>query len=86
MMQLEGLLCLINFYSDALLMSCGADETLMLNIDCKDDIITLAKVEGTSLLRGRIEMLESAVFMLHRHVQPLLILENLITQIGGAEA
>ncbi|NCB46270.1 DNA polymerase III subunit [bacterium] len=87
MMQLEGLfLCLINFYSDALLMSCGADETLMLNIDCKDDIITLAKVEGTSLLRGRIEMLESAVFMLHRHVQPLLILENLMTQIGGAEA
>jgi len=82
----EFFFCLTNWYADALLMACGADETLLLNLDRKDDIIILAKVEGTALLRARIEMLEKSVGLLRRYVQPLLILENLLTQIGGPEA
>lgn len=78
--------CLLNWYADALLAACGADETLLLNLDHKEDIITVAKVEGVALLRARIEMLENSVGLLRRYVQPLLILENVITQIGGPEA
>lgn len=82
----EFFLCLLNWYADALLMACGADKTLLLNLDRKEDIITVAKVDGIALLRARIEMLESSVSLLRRYVQPLLILENVITQIGGPEA
>ncbi len=82
----EFFLCLMNWYADALLIACGADETLLLNLDRKEDIITLAKVEGIALLRARIETLENSVGLLRRYVQPLLILENLLTQIGGPEA
>jgi len=57
-----------------------------LNLDRKEDIITLAKVEGIALLRARIELIEKSVSHLRRYVQPLLILENLLTQIGGPEA
>lgn len=82
----EFFLCLMNWYADALMVACGADETLLLNLDRKEDIITLAKVEGIALLRSRIEMLEKSVELQRRYVQPLLILENLLTQIGGPEA
>ena len=85
--QLEKLfVCLMNWYIDALMMASGADETLLLNLDHKKDIITVAKVEGYSLLRARIEMLEKSMSLLRRYIQPLLILENVITQIGGTEA
>lgn len=82
----EFFFCLINWYSDAMIMAAGGDETLLLNLDHKEDIITLAEVDGLSLLRARLEMLESSVGLLRRHVQPSLILENVITQIGGPEA
>ena len=82
----EFFLCLGNWYADALLAACGADETLLLNLDRKEDIITLAKVEGIALLRARIELIEKSISHLRRYVQPLLILENLLTQIGGPEA
>lgn len=82
----EFFFCLINWYSDAMIMAAGGDETLLLNLDRKEDIITLAEVDGLSLLRARIETLESSVGLLRRHVQPMLILENVITQIGGPEA
>lgn len=82
----EFFLCLLNWYADALLMACGADKTLLLNLDRKEDIMSVAKVDGIALLRARIEMLENSVGLLRRYVQPLLILENVITQIGGPEA
>jgi DNA polymerase III delta' subunit len=81
----ETLLCLLNWYSDALKTASGADETLLLNLDHKEDIITLAEIDGIALLRARIELLENSVGLLRRHVQPVLIVENLITQIGGLE-
>ena len=85
--QLEKLfLCLMNWYTDAMLAAANADKTLLLNLDRKDDIITVAKVEGFALLKSRIEMLEKSIGLLRRYIQPLLILENVITQIGGAEA
>ncbi len=85
--QLEKLfLCLMNWYTDALLAASNADESLLLNLDRKEDIITVAKVEGFALLKSRIEMLEKSINLLKRYIQPLLILENVITQIGGAEA
>jgi hypothetical protein len=85
--QIEKLfLCLMNLYTDAMLMAANAEETLLLNLDRKEDIITLARVEGFALLRSRIEMLEKSINLLRRYIQPLLILENVITQIGGAEA
>ncbi len=82
----EFYVCLMNWYADALLIACGADETLLLNLDRKEDIITIAKVEGIALLRARIDMLERCIELQRRYVQPLLILENLLTQIGGPEA
>jgi len=81
----ELLLCLLNWYSDALKAAAGADETLLLNLGRKEDIITIAEVDGVALLRARIELLENSVGLLRRHVQPVLIVENLITQIGGLE-
>ncbi len=85
--QLEKLfLCLMNWYTDALLVASNSEESLLLNLDRKEDIITVAKVEGFALLRSRIEMLEKSIGLLRRYIQPLLILENVITQIGGAEA
>lgn len=81
----ELLLCLLNMYSDALKVACGADETLLLNLDRKEDIITLAAVDSAVLLRARIELLEKSAGLLRRHVQPALVIENLITQIGGLE-
>ena len=76
----------MNWYTDAMLTAANANETLLLNLDRKDDIITVAKVEGFALLKSRIEMLEKSISLLRRYIQPLLILENVITQIGGAEA
>ena len=85
--QLEKIfLCLMNWYADAVLMAAKADETLLLNLDRKDDIIKVAKVEGLTLLKSRIEMLEKSINLLRRYIQPLLILENVLTQIGGTEA
>lgn len=85
--QIEKLfICLMNLYTDAMLMAANAEETLLLNLDRKEDIITIARVEGFALLRSRIEMLEKSINLLRRYIQPLLILENVITQIGGAEA
>ncbi|NCB37808.1 MAG: DNA polymerase III subunit [Erysipelotrichia bacterium] len=82
----ELLLCLLNWYADAMLSASKADETLLLNLDRKEDIMTVAQVDGMDLLRARIEMLEHSVGLLRRYVQPALILENVITQIGGPEA
>jgi len=56
-----------------------------LNLERKEDIITVAEVDGIALLRARIELLEKSVGLLRRHVQPVLIVENLIMQIGGLE-
>jgi len=81
----ELLLCLLNWYSDTLKIACGADETLLLNLDRKEDIITLAAVDDIALLRARIELVEKSAGLLRRHVQPALVVENLITQIGGLE-
>jgi len=81
----ELLLCLLNWYSDALKVACGADETLLLNLDHKEDIITLAAIDDVALLRARIELVEKSAGLLRRHVQPALVIENLITQIGGLE-
>ena len=58
--QLEKMfLCLMNWYTDAMMMAANADETLLLNLDRKEDIITVARVEGLDLLKSRIEMLEA---------------------------
>lgn len=85
--QLEKMfLCLMNWYTDAMMMAANADETLLLNLDRKEDIITVARVEGLDLLKSRIEMLEKSIVLLRRYIQPLLILENVMSQIGGAEA
>ncbi len=85
--QLEKiLLCLMNWYNDAMLISAKADESLLLNLDRKEDIITVARVEGFTLLKFKMEMLDKSIGLLRRYIQPLLILENVITQIGGTEA
>lgn len=85
-LQLEELLLtLLNWYSDAVKMASGADESFLLNLDRKKDIITIAEIDGIALLRARIELIEKSAGLLRRHVQPVLIVENLITQIGGLE-
>ncbi|GAB4271116.1 MAG: hypothetical protein Kow0029_08440 [Candidatus Rifleibacteriota bacterium] len=85
--QIEDLFCcLMNWYADALRWFGSKDETLLLNLNRKEDIITLAEVDTTSLLRSRIEMLEESVYLLRRYVQPSLVIENVLTQIGGPEA
>jgi DNA polymerase III delta' subunit len=77
---------LMNWYADALRYSASKDESLLLNLDRKDDIITLAEVEESCLLRSRISLLEESMYLLRRYVQPSLVVENVLTQIGGPEA
>jgi DNA polymerase III delta' subunit len=77
---------LFNWYSDALRWAGSEDETLLLNLDRKDDIITLAEVDSIDLLRQRIGMLEESIYLINRYVQPSLVIENVLTQIGGPEA
>ncbi|MEW6709320.1 MAG: DNA polymerase III subunit delta' [Candidatus Riflebacteria bacterium] len=85
--QIEELFhCLLNWYSDALRCSGSKDETLLLNLEQKEDIITIAEADGIDLLRSRISMLEESVYLLRRYVQPSLVIENVLTQIGGPEA
>ncbi|MGM0600123.1 MAG: hypothetical protein ACQETH_09950, partial [Candidatus Rifleibacteriota bacterium] len=85
--QLQEIIhCLTNWYADALRWSATKDKTLLLNLGRKDDIITLAEIDNANLMRARIEMLEKSVYLLNRHVQPSLVVENVITQIGGPEA
>jgi DNA polymerase III delta' subunit len=71
------------WYEDAFRWSCSKDETLLLNLNRKEDIITIAKVDNLEVLRDRILMLNDSVGLLKRHIQPSLILENVLTQIGG---
>ena len=74
------------WYEDAFRWSCSKDETLLLNLNRKEDIITIAKVDNLDVLRDRILMLNDSVGLLKRHIQPSLILENVLTQIGGLVA
>lgn len=78
--------CLLNWYADALRWGGSEDETLLLNLDRKEDIITIAEADGNDLLRSRIGLLEESVYLLRRYVQPSLVIENVLTQIGGPEA
>lgn len=85
--QLEDLLkTLLNWYADALRQAAGANESLLLNLAWKEDIITIAEADGIDLLRSRIGLLEESLYLLHRYVQPSLVIENVLTQIGGPEA
>lgn len=79
-------LCLINWYADVQRWAASHDEKLLLNMDQKEAIITVAEIEGASLARSRNEMLQNSVRLLKRHVQAALILENVIAQIGGPVA
>lgn len=79
-------LCLTNWFADVQRWAASRDEKLLLNMDQKEAIITVAEIEGASLARSRGEMLQSSVRLLKRHVQAGLILENVIAQIGGPVA
>jgi hypothetical protein len=78
--------CFESFYEDAIRWSCCQDETLLLNLDQKEDIITLSKVEDIVLLNRRISLLNESVGLLKRYIQPSFIIENVLTQIGGLAA
>jgi hypothetical protein len=82
----ELLTCMLNWYADALRWSAGQNETLLLNLNQKEDIITIAEVEEVCLLRSRMTLLEESMYLLRRYVQPSLVIENVLTQIGGPEA
>ncbi|NLM17287.1 MAG: hypothetical protein GX221_06180 [Candidatus Riflebacteria bacterium] len=74
---------LAGFYSDSIIYSASEDEDLLLNKNFKEDIIKMPQYESFVLSEFKLEATENCLLMLERNVQPVLALENLITQIGG---
>ncbi|HNV68787.1 MAG TPA: DNA polymerase III subunit delta' [Candidatus Ozemobacteraceae bacterium] len=62
--------------------TCG-DEEMLLNIGRKDIIMKLAAFPGSAVLESRLQTLERSVQRHRRYIQPALILENILTDIGG---
>lgn len=77
--------CLLHWYEDVFRWMCTEDETLLLNLEQKKDIITLAEIDEITSVRSYISLLNESINLLDRHVQPTLILENVLTQIGGLQ-
>lgn len=84
--QIEGFIFVLhNYLEDVLRYQYSKNESLLLNLSDKKDIMTLSEFYSSSFCESRLELLEKSIHLLGRHVQPALILENLVTQIGGTE-
>ncbi len=70
-------------WADAFRLATCNDEEMLLNIARKDIIMKPAAFPGSAVLESRLRTLERAVQRHRRYIQPALILENILTDIGG---
>lgn len=61
----------------------GFDSDEILNVNFKNDIITLVQVRGVSFVVELNDVIIKSHSALRHNVQPLLVFENLFTEIGG---
>jgi len=78
--------CLLNWLEDAFRYGCTNAETILLNLDRKEDIMRLAKVRGENFVQSLIIRVSKSLELMERNVQPSLILENVLTGFGGSIA
>ncbi len=82
--QVVGLLeCLRHWHEDLFHFSHTADETWLLNLDRKDDIMALSLVRGLGFAESGIQLLSRSLELLSRNVQPVLLMEHVLSSIGG---
>ena len=84
--KLDFLSTVLRWLEDAFRWSLTGDERLLLNLERKEDIMTLADFWGSAVLQRRMELVMESRQALQRFVQPQLVVENVLSQIGGAEA
>jgi len=77
---LEGLL---RWYEDMYHWGFMEDDGCLLNLDRKEDIMAVTAARGPAFIRARLQLLNHSLELLRRFVQPALVLENVLTDIGG---
>ncbi|HOT26628.1 MAG TPA: DNA polymerase III subunit [Candidatus Ozemobacteraceae bacterium] len=77
---LEGLM---RWHEDLYHWGFTEDEKCLLNLDRKDDIMAVTAARGPACIRARLQLLHHSLELLRRFVQPVLVLENVLTDIGG---
>lgn len=77
---LEGLL---RWHEDLYHWGFTEDEKCLLNLDRKEDIMAVTSSRGPACIRARLQLLHHSLELLRRFVQPALVLENVLTDIGG---
>lgn len=77
---LEGLL---RWHEDLYHWGFMEDEKCLLNLDRKEDIMSVTAARGPAFIRARLQLLHHSLELLRRFVQPALVLENVLTDIGG---
>ena len=80
----EFLDSLLNWFHDSLAFGVSGNETLLLNADRKEDIMTITGVRGLARIRNMIETVVRGMELLRRNVQPTLVLESVLMNIGGS--
>jgi DNA polymerase III delta' subunit len=74
---------LLNVLDDARAYSFHRNETLLLNIDRKEDIMAVAERSGLPRLLDRIEQVSRSIEQVRHNVNVVLICENLFSMFGG---
>ncbi|RCK81292.1 MAG: DNA polymerase III delta prime subunit [Candidatus Ozemobacter sibiricus] len=75
--------CLRQWYEDIFHFAHTGDESWLLNLDRKEDIMALSLGRGLGAAESGIRLLSRSLELLSRHVQPGLVLEHVLTSIGG---
>ena len=70
-------------WADGFRLATGGGEEMLLNIGRKDLIMKMVAFPGPAILESRLRALERSIQRHRRYIQPALILENILTDIGG---
>jgi DNA polymerase III delta' subunit len=73
----------LNVFGDIFRGQCADDETTLLNIDRKEDIMRIARRWPQSLIRQRIAAIGGQIERIRRYVSPQLVFENFFADFGG---
>ncbi|HOY67723.1 MAG TPA: DNA polymerase III subunit delta' [Candidatus Ozemobacteraceae bacterium] len=74
---------LLRWYEDAYHHGFIEDDACLLNLDRKDDIMAVTAARGPAFIHARLQLLHHGLELLRRFVQPALVLEHVLTDIGG---
>ncbi len=82
--QVTGFLEGLRFwYEDLFHFAHTGDERWLLNLDRKEDIMALSLGRGLGAAESGIRLLSRSLELLSRNVQPVLVLEHVLSSIGG---